>query len=196
MSGAVTSDDSVRQAAALLERMLVDPRTAPDAERLVSQLNPQAQFPNRQQREAVLAPVMTELEKERARVAALEAKWQAREEAEAAREAKRHEDELVSRMEAVKRQRGLSDEAMDRVMSRMREKNNPDVEAAAAWVVESAPKPPPATGYDYMPDTLDPYGTHSGDEKWAALRKDPKDWQTNEVKSILRDPEFLRLGNV
>lgn len=190
-----TTDDSVRNAAALLERMLVDPRTAPDAERLVSQLNPQAQFPNRQQREAVLAPVMSELEKERARVGALEAKWAAREEAEAAREAKRAEDALVSRMESVKRQRGLSDEAMDRVMQRMRENNNPDVEAAAAWVAESAPKPPPVSGYDYLPATVDPYGTASGDKAWEALHKDPQQWLTAELRSIVRDPEFTRLGS-
>jgi hypothetical protein len=194
MSG--TTEDLHRRSAALLEQMLGDPRTAERAEDLVKTLNPTAVFPLRERREALMAPLMTELEKERARVAALEEKWKAREEAEAAREAKQAEAALLARMENVKKQRGLSDDMMERVMQRMRDNNNPDVESAAAFVADSLPKPPPAAGYDYMPDTLDPYGTHSGDEKWAALRKDPKDWQTNEVKSILRDPEFLRLGNV
>jgi hypothetical protein len=83
---------------------------------------------------------------------------------------------------------------MDRVMSRMREKNNPDVEAAAAWVVESAPKPPPATGYDYLPSTVDPYGTASGDKAWEGLHKDPQQWMTAELRAIVRDPEFARMG--
>lgn len=194
MSDARTPAQIAQQSVQLLNQLLGDPRTAPEAEKLIQTLNPQAEFPYRQQREAVLGPVMGELEKERARVAALEEKWNAREAAEAQRETKRQEDELLARMEAVKSKRGLSDDAMQRVMDRMRANNNPDVEAAAAWVAESVPKPAPAAGYDYLPSTVDPFGTASKDETWAALHKSPDQWLTAELRSIVRDPEFTRLG--
>jgi hypothetical protein len=189
-----TPAEIAQQSVNLLNQLLGDPRTAPDAEKLIQTINPKAEFPYRQQREAVLQPVMSELEKERARVAALEEKWNAREAAEAARETKRQEDELLARMEQVKSKRGFSDDAMQRVMDRMRQNNNPDVEAAAAWVAESAPKAPPASGYDYLPNTVDAWGSASGDEAWKSLHEDPQKWLTSELRSIVRDPEFTRLG--
>ena len=72
--------------------------------------------------------------------------------------------------------------------------HNGVVEAAAAWVAESVPKPAPAAGYDYLPSTVDPFGTASKDETWAALHKSPDQWLTAELRSIVRDPEFTRLG--
>ena len=183
------------RSAQLLTQLLGDPRTAAQAEELVAQINPKAEFPLRATREAALKPVMTELEKERARIAALEAKLSAREEAETAAAAARQEAELLAKINDVKTKRGFSDEMMQRVMDRMRANNNPDVEAAAAWAAESVPKPAPATGNDFLPTTIDPYGSTSGDEAWAALHKNPDQWLTNELRAISRDSEFIRLGN-
>ena len=186
--------DIEKRGAYLLNQLLGDPRTAEEAEKLVAKINPNAQFPMRDRREALIAPVMTELEKERARVAALEAKWAARETADAEAAQRRAEDELLARVENVKAKRGFSDEMMTKVMDRMRANNNPDVDAAAAWVAESVPKAGPATGHDFLPTTVDPFGTTSGEEKWQSLHKDPDRWLTSELRSIAKDPEFARLG--
>jgi len=199
MPGVVQVDSGqltlVQNGANLLERMLGDPRTAEQAEKLVETLNPSAEFPLRRQREAVLTPVMAELEKERARVAALEAKWAEREAKDREREEKAQETDLARRLSAIQAKRGFSDETMQKVMNRMREENNPDIEAAAAWVSESLPRPGPMAGHDYLPSTVDPFGTASDDAAWANLHKNPTRWQDDELRSIIRDPDFLRLGN-
>lgn len=182
------------RSAALLDNMLTDPRTADQAESLVQLVNPQAKFPMRERREAIAAPFMGELEKERKAREALEAKIAAREEREAAEAQAKHEAALLERMEKVKAKRGFSDEMMQRVMDRMRDNNSPDVEGAAAFVAESVPKPAPATGHDFLPTTVDPYGATSGDEKWKALHANSDQWLTNELRAISRDPEFAKLG--
>jgi hypothetical protein len=192
------SDDIRNRSAALLQQLLADPRTAPQAEELVAKINPTATFPMRDAREAVIAPVMGELEKERARVAALEAKWAAKEEAEAAAASRRAEDALMARLDRVKAKRGFSDEMMSNVMDRMREQNNPDVDAAAAWVAESIPKPAPATGHDFLPSGVDPLGLNANKDFFDGLMDTgPKGadlWLDKTLRSIASDPEFARLG--
>lgn len=186
--------DTHHRAATLLQSMLADPRTAEKAEELVMQINPTAKFPMRERREALTAPIMGELEKKQKALDALEARLTARDERDAAEAAKRQEDSLLSRIDTVKRQRGFSDEMMDRVMQRMRDNNNPDVEAAAAFVSESIPKQAPATGYDFLPQQVDAFGSGSGTDQWKALHANPDGWLTSELRSIAKDPEFARLG--
>lgn len=187
------------RSAQLLTQLLADPRTAEQAEQLVQTINPDAKFPARERREAITKPVLDRIEAEaaarKAQAQALEDKLAAieAEKAQAAQQAR--EQELLDRLNAVKAKRGFSDEMMEKVISRMREQNNPDVDAAAAFVAESIPKAPPASPYaDILPTTVDPYGANSGDEKWAALHKDPNRWLTDELRSIATDPQFARLG--
>jgi len=182
------------KSASILSQMLGDPRTAADAERIVATINPSAQFPERSRREALLQPAMAELEKERAAREALEARLTARETKEAEREQRSQEDALSARLNAVRDRRGFSDETMQKVIERMRAQNNPDVDAAAAWVAESVPKPPPATGHDFLPSTVDVYGSQGSDEKWKSLHDNHDRWLTQELRDISRDPEFIRLG--
>lgn len=184
-----------QRSAQLLNDLLTDPRTAEQAEQLVAQVNPEAKFPFKERREAMYKPVWDELEKERAARQALEAKIAAREAAEAEAAQRQQTDAMVTRLNRIKEKRGFSDEAMEQVMARMRDQNNPDVEAAAAFVAESMPKPPPASGHDFLPTNVDVYGTSSGDAAWESLHKNPDQWLTNELRSIARDPEFARLGN-
>lgn len=201
MSGSRTVEIPVEQhdlhqrSAALLSQMLADPRTAEEAERLVATINPDAKFPARERREAITKPVLDRIEAEAAARKALEDKFAAMEAEKAEAIQRRQEQELLDRLNAVKAKRGFSDEMMEKVISRMREQNNPDVDAAAAFVSESIPKPAPTSPYaDILPTTVDPYGTTSGDEKWAALHKDPNRWLTDELRSIATDPQFARLG--
>ena len=179
----------------LLERLLQNPNTAPKAEEIISQVNPDAKFPYRERREAFFGKMNEELEKERTARKALEDKIAAREAKEAADATVQSEARMVAALEAEKAKRGFSDEMMQRVMDRMRDNNNPDVAAAAAFVAESVPKPPPAQGYDFLPTTVDTYGSVSGDDKWKKLHANSDQWLTDELRSIARDPEFARLGN-
>jgi hypothetical protein len=192
----------------LLNKMLGDPVDAPLVEKIVEKHNPQAVFPGRAAREAIVTPLMSavdqkaselqaKLDAESAARGALEQKWNDREAAEAEQRAKAEETALQTRIESIQAKRGFSDETMKRVLDRMREQNNPDVDAAAAWVAETIPKPLPASGHDFLPSTVDVYGSSASDPKetaWKNLHENPTQWQTNELRSIVKDPEFLRLG--
>jgi hypothetical protein len=197
-----------QRSAALLDRMLGDPSVAPAAEDLIKKVNPNAVFPNRVSRESLLAPANEAIERHRtetaAQIAAAEARAQALEDKIAAREAKEADlatqaetAALERRINDVRSKRGFSEEKMQEVLARMREQNNPDVDAAAAWVSESIPKPLPASGHDYLPSQVDVYGgiTDAENKAWDGLRTDPQRWQTQELRNIVKDPEFLRLGN-
>lgn len=178
----------------LLNNLLTNPGTAPSVEDAIAKVNPTAKFPGREAREAQYAPVRSEIEQERAERLALQKRLDDRDAADATAREKSAEDALLARMSSIKSKRGFSDEMMDKVVTRMREQNNPDIDAAAAWVSESLPKPGPIVGHDFLPSTVDAYGTASKDKAWEGLHTNPDKWQTDELRSIVRDPEFLALG--
>lgn len=70
---------------------------------------------------------------------------------------------------------GLDDEGLTKVMQRMKDKNNPDVESAAAWVASQAPKPQPISDHGIAPLSADLFGATKVDEQWRELhtRGDP-----------------------
>ena len=184
-----------RRATALLNQMLGNPKHADAVEKVIQEINPQAQFPGRAVREAQYAPMHAELAKEREARGALEARIEAREAADRERDNRRAERDIETQLTEVKRRHGFSDDALDKVVQRMREKNNPDIDAAAAFVAQSMPRPAPAVGHDFLPAQVDNYGLASGDEAWSGLHKNPDAWMTKELRSIIHDPEFARLGN-
>lgn len=186
--------DLASRSAELLSKMLGDPRTAAQAEELVSRINPAATFPQRDMRNAILQPVEARLAAERTAREALEAKWNAREAKEAEAATLADQNAMMSRINAVKAKRGFSDEAMEQVIQRMRDNNNPDVEAAAAYVADSLPKPGPATGHDYLGGSVDVFGSQSETDQWKGLTANPDKWLTNELRTIARDPDFARMG--
>lgn len=198
-----------QKSTALLDKMLGHPVHAPMAETIIKDLNPDAVFPGRAAREAIVNPLMSavdkraeelnaKLEAEAAARGELQAKWDARETAEAEAKQKAQETALTNRLTEIQSRRGFSDETMQKVLERMRENNNPDVDAAAAWVAESIPKPLPTSGHDYLPSTVDVYGSSEdpATTAWKGLHENAQKWQTDELRAIVKDPEFLRLGNV
>ena len=198
--------DLMQRSTALLDQMLGGPDAAA-AEDLVKKHNPHAVFPNRANREALLAPVneaiervraetRAEVEAAKAEAKAVSDKWAAREAAEAEAAQQRQTAAITDQINAVKSKRGFSDDMMGKVLDRMRTQNSPDVEAAAAWVAESIPKPLPASGHDYLPSQVDVFGSSDpANEAWKQLHDNPSGWQTQELRNIVKDPEFLRLGN-
>lgn len=197
----------MQRSTALLDQMLGDPTHAPIVEPVVKALNPNAVFPGAKAREAVMAPVKAEIERVRAESKAeidaalalaktAQERLDAREAKEAAAAQAQSDAQMLAQLNAIRSKRGFSEEKMQEVLARMKEQNNPDADAAAAWVAESIPKPLPAAGHDYLPSTVDVYGSSQdpATTAWKGLHENPTAWQTNELRSIVKDPDFLRLG--
>lgn len=174
----------------LKEALWNDPTTGPKIKELVKDKFPQADIPEvdiiRNTRK-MEAEVLTKVaEKEKAvdeKISAFEKKWADRDEAAAkAKEEKEFESEVA----AVKKKYQLTSEGMEKVFARMRDKNNPDVEAAAAWVTDHEVKAPTQQS-NYAPDTMDLYGSNSGADEWADLNKDPRRYGDKVITEIIND---------
>jgi len=108
------------------------------------------------------------------------------------RDKREEEAKTVSDMRAsiadARRKYGLTDEGEQKLIERMREmKNYTDVEAAAAYVVHSAP-PQPTSGPSWAPHKTDFYGTAKANEAFADLHKDPMGFMDGEIAKFLKDP--------
>lgn len=86
---------------------------------------------------------------------------------------KKAEAEFAADVEATKKKYQLTSEGMEKVFARMKEKNNPDVEAAAAWVTDHEVKATPVNNSSYSPQDMNLYGSSQGDAEWAELNKNP-----------------------
>lgn len=102
--------------------------------------------------------------------------------------AKEEDASFAARLESVRKSKNFTEAGMQKVIDRMKEHNNPDVEAAAAWVISQEPKVP--TQSAYSPQTMDIYGSHSGDKKWEELNRNPLAFFDREVAEILNDPQY------
>ena len=99
------------------------------------------------------------------------------------------ERDFASEVDATKKKYQLTAEGMEKVFSRMKEKNNPDVEAAAAWVTDHEPKQDPIMSSNYSASNLDVFGASSGDKEFEEINKHAFDgkWFDKEVRKINED---------
>lgn len=99
------------------------------------------------------------------------------------------EREFANDVEATKKKYQLTQEGMEKVFARMKEKNNPDVEAAAAWVTDHEPKQDPLMGSNISPANMDLFGSSSGDKEFEEINKHAFDgkWFDKEVRKINED---------
>lgn len=100
---------------------------------------------------------------------------------------------LRSELSAAQKKFGLDDEGLTKVMQRMKDKSNPDVEAAAAWVASSAPKPQPIADHGISSISADLFGTTKKDPNYEALQTGgdpfrPGGWFDQEAIKILNEP--------
>lgn len=118
-----------------------------------------------------------------ARIEAFEA--ERKKEKEEAREARAKSD-FESDVESAKKKYQLTPEGMEKVFARMKEKNNPDVEAAAAWVTDHQPAP---LNHTSAPSAFNPFGSRSEDKDWELLNKNPFDgkFAEQEISRITAD---------
>lgn len=100
--------------------------------------------------------------------------------------------EFAADVETTKKKYGLSAEGMEKVFARMKERNNPDVEAAAAWVTDHQAPAKPIDQPGYGGQSMDLQGSfHSAqeDKDWELLNTNPWDMKfaDKEIRQISAD---------
>lgn len=110
----------------------------------------------------------------------------------------KEEKELHGQLEAIKKEHGFDDEGMQKVIKRMQDKKNPDVEAAAAYVKSQMPKPQITTNSNnfsaskFKGSSLTG-GGEEGEKAWNTLLKDAStggdEFFTNVVNDVFNHPE-------
>lgn len=113
----------------------------------------------------------------------------------------REEAELSSQLSAIQKEHGFSDEGMQKVIKRMQDKKNPDVESAAAWVKSQEPKAKITTSStNFASGKFNGSslvgGGEEGDKAWKTLMKDANtgsdDYFSSVVNDVLNNPENSR----
>lgn len=109
----------------------------------------------------------------------------------------KEENALRAELDSIQKKEGFTDEGMKKVIDRMREKNNPDVEAAAAWVKSKEPKPTPTTNtHNFAQSKFKGSsltgGGEEGEKAWDSLTKNPDDYFDSIVNDVLNNPENSR----
>ena len=170
------------RAVALLDRMWNDPKEGLAFKKKVKELVPDANIPELSIIDSATAPFAKLLESEKAARESLEARLNA---FETSRQNTAEEKALRKELDQVKKQYSFTDEGMEKVIGRMREKSNPDAEAAAAWVAAQERKV--HTSSALMPSALNLYGAKTQDGDWAELNKDPNGWADKEMLKIMNE---------
>lgn len=174
------------KAVELLNRMISDPKEGLDVKRKIKALIPDAKFPELDVIDTVTGPLLNRLaesEKTNKTLADRLDNW------EKSQKDTKEESDLQSQLDTVRKQFSFTHEGMEKVIDRMKSKNNPDVESAAAWVAAQERKAAPITNSALMPSALDLYGSNraSDDLDIVALNKDPQGWADQKIVKMLNE---------
>lgn len=82
----------------------------------------------------------------------------------------------------------LTDAGMQAAFERMKAQNNPDVEAAAAWVASNITKAEPVAGSGYSP--INPFGINQPEAHYDLLNKNPFDGKFAEAEIAKINQDF------
>lgn len=178
--------DILNRSKNLLDKFWNDPDEGMAFKEKVKKFIPDARIPEldilARERKAVddrLTPVVEENKKLKERLDS----W------ETAQKNRTEETELAQMLGEVKHKFKFTDEGMDKVVARMKEKNNPDAEAAAAWVASQEKKTRPLANSGISPSDMNLYGSSSEDETWKALNLNPDKWAVSEMEKMLAEFE-------
>lgn len=172
------------RAVALLDKLWNDPKEGMSFKRKVKELVPDVKIPELDIVEGATAPLMAEIEEQKKANKTLSDRldnW------EKTQKDGKEEVELQSQLDSIKKAYGFTIDGMQKVIDRMKEKNNPDAESAAAWVASQERKTKPVTDSALMPAALNLYGSNSEDESWADLNKDPIKWADREMVKMINE---------
>ncbi len=179
----------------LKEALWNDPTYGPQIKEMVKAKFPQANIPEVDATRAARKVESEALEKIAAKEKAIEDRIAAFEKAQADKETeyktRKEEKAFESEVESVKKKYQLTAEGMEKVFARMKEKNNPDVESAAAWVTDHEAKAPVQEN-TFAPQTMDMYGANSGADEWRELNTDPRKYGDKIITEMAND---FRNGN-
>jgi hypothetical protein len=175
----------LRRADAFLGKALNDGDIGPALQRKAKADFPNARFAA-DVADPFIKPIHDELKAEKEARTKLQDRLDARDKSE--KDAK-ETSELNASLESARKRYRLTDEGMDKVMKRMRDMNNPDAEAAAAWVTDNEPAPKTTPASSYSPQALNLFGAgeKSEDEKIQLLHRDPLKFFDREVADILAE---------
>src|SRR5208282_4312033 len=135
----------------LLERLWSSPEHGKAVKKAVKSLYPDRSIPEldipaaaEADLQGIMKPVVERVEDALGRIE----KWetQQRESSE--------DKALRDQLSAAQNKFKLTDSAMEKVVARMKEKNNPDAESVAAWYVNQNPPARPITGPSFSPQSM------------------------------------------
>lgn len=179
----------------LKEALWNDPKLGPQIKEMVKEKFPQANIPEVDAARAARKVESEVLEKVTAKEKALDDKIAAFNKAQEDRDTeyrtRKEEKEFESEVEDVRKKYQLTPEGMEKVFARMKAKNSPDVEGAAAWVTDQESKAPVQEN-SFAPQTLDMYGANSGADEWRELNIDPRKYGDKVLTEMSND---FRNGN-
>lgn len=106
----------------------------------------------------------------------------------------KEEGDLTKMLDSVRSKHRFTDDGMAKVVARMKEKNNPDAESAAAWVLaqEVPVKPANSSIVPGVPGKANLFGSAKQTDEWKELNIDPLGYADNEIANILTNPEQYR----
>jgi hypothetical protein len=162
-----------RQIADLVEPIYNDPQLSKEAKRLLKRKYPQLQIPDYD---------IEEKFNER-----FDAERKAREDAEAATQQKRQDEEFQASRKKVQADYGFTDEAMGELEDMMRARNIGDYEAAAVYKASRDPKPIEPT-YDSH------FWRHEKQDGFKDIAADPEGWARREILGAINRDENVRRG--
>lgn len=179
--------------AKLTNELWNDPKFGNQIKEIVKEKYPNANIPEvdalrtvKKSESEILIKVEEKNKETLARIEAFEKAQKDRDEKDASLKAER---DFSADVEATKKKYQLTAEGMEKVFARMKEKNNPDVESAAAWVTDHEPKQSPITNSSYSPQGMDVFGSSSGDKEFEEINRHAFDgkWFDKEVRKINED---------
>lgn len=187
---------SVEGSAKLMESLWNDPKYGMKVKEFTKEKFPNANIPEIDTLQEVRKTENDLIAKFEAKEKGLDDKISAWEKKQQEKETKENDDRETARFESevqtTKKKYQLSAEGMEKVFARMKEKNNPDVEAAAAWVTdhEQAARPIEQPGYGSQGmDFQNSFSSAQDDKDWELLNKNPWDMRfaDKEIRQITSD---------
>jgi hypothetical protein len=100
----------------------------------------------------------------------------------------REENDFARQCKDAQDRYRLTDAGMQAVFQRMKDMNNPDAEAAAAWVASNITKAEPVSGSGYAPHN--PFGINQPESHYELLNKNPFDGKFAEAEIAKINQDF------
>lgn len=176
--------DQLRRAVSVFDGLWTDKDHGLELKRMMKKKYPESKIPDLETIEVVTKPYDEKISKQEEKVSKLEeriTKW------ETDQKNSHEESQLKQDIDRAIDKYKLSAEGKDKMIARMKEKNNADAEAAAAWVASHQPKPKPVTASSYSPQAMNLYGSKEKVDEWELLHTDPTKFEDMQIAKVLEE---------